>query len=266
MAHSPTSLTSLDVKLRRHLQTLRCVVCADRLDLTDDNLRCVGCGQQVPIVEGVPFLIANGGQISQALGGHMEALFRFPVFYQAKIKLLGLLNTTDDLDLKSYLDQKSVIDVGCGSFIYGYDSTLPRSIVGIDLVPQSVRVITKSDPANLYAVADAKKIPFADKSYDTALLRFVIHHVPGDTAELLREVARVTQSYLIIFDHVRSDVPWQRSLQTTYWRTFDSGFHYNTMSEWDELLRPYRVVAFRRTGKMFGNVCQIILDLRQSAQ
>ena len=50
-----------------------------------------------------------------------------------------------------------------------------------------------------------------------------------------------------------------------YWKVFDSGCHYNSLSEWDRLLSPYRVVAFQRTGKMFGNVCQIVLDLQERA-
>lgn len=235
--------------------------CGGVLELTNDSLQCAGCGQQFPIASGIPLLIEELDIATQEAAGHMEALFRFPSFYRFKHGLLKRLNKTPDLAMSEFLRQKKVVDVGCGPFSYGYDVTLPLNIVGLDLSPPFVRAMSQQDPENLYLVASAKKIPFANKSFDTALLRFVIHHIPGDTAELLREVARVTRGHLIIFDHVRSEVPWQAKVQTTYWKTFDSGHQYHTMREWDVLLTPYRIVEFRRTGKMFGNVCQIVLDL-----
>ena len=248
-------------KLLDHLKVMRCPRCGAQLTPVEMALSCSGCSGRFPIVDGMPLLLEDPDGISQAKAGHAEALFRFPSFYKLKHNVLSVLNATDDLNLGDLIREKRVVDVGCGPFTYGYDATLPASIVGLDRSPQFVRAIGERDPANLYLVADAKKIPFADKAFDTAFLRFVIHHIPGDTSELLREVARVTRGHLVIFDHVRSDVPWQRAIQMTYWNAFDSGHHYNTMGEWDELLRPYRVVQFRRTGQMFGNVCQIVLDL-----
>jgi SAM-dependent methyltransferase len=255
-------MTPTGTKLLNHLNAMRCVSCAERLELSESGLHCLGCGQHFPISDDVPYLLDSHDSASQELAGHMEALFRFPAFYWLKINLLLKLNKTDDLELRDYLHQKAVLDVGCGPFYYGYDATLASSIVGLDLSRQFVRAMNGRDPKNLYLVANAKKIPFAKKSFDVSFLRYVIHHIPGDTSQLLAEVARVTRQYLIIFDHVRSDVPWQRAIQTAYWKSFDSGHHYNTMGEWDELLRPYKVAAFHRTGRMFGNICQIILDLR----
>ena len=249
-------------KLQRHLDQRHGVGCGGRLQLVWDALRCAECGEGFPIQDGAPFLIDSADRAGQKLSGHMEALFRFPAFYQVKIRLLLMLNKTNDVSLTDLLRGKSVLDVGCGPFIYGYDSTLPSSLVGIDLSPQFVHAMSRRDQRNLFMVANARKIPFASKSFDVSFLRYVIHHIPGDTATLLTEVARVTREHLVIFDHVRSDVPWKEAIQSTYWKTFDSGHHYNTRREWDELLRPYRVAAFQRTGRMFGNVCQIILDLQ----
>jgi SAM-dependent methyltransferase len=250
--------------IARHLSSMHCVGCGGALAATSGALSCRKCGQKFPIKGDVPYLLDAGDRAGQEAAGHMEALFRFPSFYWLKIRLLLWLNKTDDLSLRKYLERQSVLDVGCGPFIYGYDAKLPKSIVGLDLSPQFVRAMSRHDLNNLYLVASARKIPFIDQAFNVSFLRYVIHHIPGDTGELLAEVARVTSGYLIIFDHVKSDVPWQRAIQTTYWKAFDSGHHYNTMAEWDALLRPYKVVAFRRTGRMFGNICQIILDLRRS--
>ena len=255
-------MDKISAKLRKHLDSMRCVCCAERLEMTDAGLRCVACNREFPIADGLLSLLDERDAASQKLAGHMEALFHFPSFYWLKINLLLKLNRTDDLTLSDHIRQKTVLDVGCGPFIYGYDAKLPSHIVGLDLSRQFVRAMGEHDPNNLYLVANARKIPFADQSFDVSFLRYVIHHIPVDTGELLAEAARVTRQYLIIFDHVRSDVPWQRAIQTSYWQAFDSGHHYNTMSEWNELLRPYKVAAFRRTGQMFGNISQIILDLR----
>lgn len=255
-------MATMNAKLLSHLDAMRCVHCSGPLRLGEACLSCVACGRQFSFANGVPMLLDDQDSATQVGARHMEALFRFPSFYRLKFNLLRILNPTDDLNVADFLRQKRIVDVGCGPFTYGYDVTLPQSIVGLDLSPQFVRAMSEHDPMNLYVVANAKKIPFADKTFDTALLRFVIHHVPGNTAELLHEVARVTRSHLIIFDHVRSDVPWQRTVQIAYWNAFDSGHHYNSLQEWEELLSPYNVVTFRRTGRMFGNICQIILDLR----
>jgi SAM-dependent methyltransferase len=267
-AHSATGLasSSTDAPLLRHLETLRCVQCGGRLELAaSPGLGCTGCGRLFPVEGGIPLLVEDAGRVSQAAAGHAESLFRFPSFYRFKHDLLQHLNPTDTIELAGHLRGQSVIDVGCGPFSYGYDLTLPSSIVGLDLSPEFARASAQQYPQNLYVVASAKKIPFADDTFDTALLRFVMHHIPGDMAELLREVARVTRKRLIIFDHVRSDVPWKRSVQTTYWSLFDSGHHYNTVGEWEELLRPYGVLEARRSGRMFGNVCHLVLDLERSS-
>ena len=257
-------MATLDAKLLDYLDAMRCVRCGGQLKLAETFLRCAACSHQFPIADGVPLILDDQDRAERPTAGHMEALFRFPSLYRMKINLLRRLNTTAELTLAHFLQQKRVVDVGCGPFIYGYDATLPRSIVGLDLSAEFVRAIGDRDPANLYVVANARKIPFADKTFDIAFLCFVIHHVPGDTAPLLHEVARVTRNHLIIFDHVRSDVAWKRNVQTAYWNLLDSGHHYNTLGEWDELLRPYCVVEFLRTGRMFGNVCEIVLDLRGS--
>lgn len=210
---------------------------------------------------GMPCLLDRKDRIGQEASGHMEALFRFPTFYRLKHDLLRHLNKTEDLDLTEFLSRRSVLDVGCGPFSYGFDTDLPASLVGLDLSSEFVRAMAAKDPESLYIVSSAKNIPFADNTFDTALLRFVIHHIPGDTAELLREVARVTRRHIVIFDHVRSDVPWKRFVQMAYWNAFDSGHHYHSVEEWEALMRPYRVMASNRSGLMFGNVCKIVLDL-----
>jgi SAM-dependent methyltransferase len=250
----------------KHLEALRCVHCGGGLQSAPPALRCAACAREFPVRGGIPFLLEDEGRAAQQAAGHAESLFRFPSFYRMKHDLLERLNKTEPVELTAHLGGKHVLDVGCGPFSYGYDLSLPASIAGFDLSPEFVRASAAQYPESFYFVASARKIPFADKSFDTALLRFVLHHIPGDLASLLREVARVTRERIVIFDHVRSDVPWQRSIQTTYWKLFDSGHHYNTVAEWDALLAPYRVLEARRSGQMFGNVCHIVLDVASAPE
>jgi SAM-dependent methyltransferase len=250
-----------EVLLRHHLDTLICVRCGAKLEFVPPDLRCTACKREFAMDRGIPILLEDEGRATQQAAGPAESLFRFPSIYRLKHDLLQHLNKTNPIELSDHLRGQRVLDVGCGPFSYGYDRSLPRSIAGLDLSPEFVQASAREYGDSFHLVASANRIPFADKTFDTALLRFVIHHIPGDTRQLLREVARVTRRRLIIFDHVRSDLPWQSSVQTTYWKMFDSGHHYNTVAEWEELLRPYRVLESRRSGLMFGNVCHIALDL-----
>lgn len=191
-------------------------------------------------------------------------LFSRPLLYRTKVNLLLRLNKTDDISVEQLLLGKSVLDVGCGPFTYGYDTKLPGSITGIDLSPQFVQSMSAQDPNNFYMVASAGKIPYADKSFDVSLLRYILHHIPDHTENILREVARVTRGQILIIDHVRSEFFLQSKIQAAYWTVFDGGHHYYSIREWDRLLAPFTVTTFRRTGKMFGNICQIILQSTES--
>lgn len=249
------------INLQTQLKSLACIYCRSSLTIVGKTLRCTHCHYQFPIINGLPMMLDLndfGSVQTTKLGA--EALFTKPLLYKAKINLLLRLNKTDDISVDNILLGKAVLDIGCGPFTYGYDTKLPASITGIDLSPQFVQSMSAADPSNFYIVASAAKIPYVDKSFDVSLLRYILHHIPGSTEGILKEVARVTRGPILIFDHVLSESSLQRKIQARYWALFDGGHHYYSMKEWDRLLSPYKVTTFRRTGRMFGNICQIIMQ------
>jgi ubiquinone/menaquinone biosynthesis C-methylase UbiE len=79
--------------------------------------------------------------------------------------------------------------------------------------------------------APAEELPFADRSFDTVTLVYVLCTVP-DPAAALREVARVLKpdGRLLFIEHVRSPEPglarWQDRLHRP-WLVFANGCHCN---------------------------------------
>src|SRR5262245_57497157 len=85
-----------------------------------------------------------------------------------------------------------IVDAGCGSAKWpihlrrlGYD------VVGIDLSAEACRVARANDPTVVLAVADARRLPFADGSVDGVLSLGVVEHDERGPLAGLREVRRI---------------------------------------------------------------------------
>jgi len=83
----------------------------------------------------------------------------------------------------------SVLDIGCKD-CYPWGGELKKNVVGIDLDVWRV---------GTFIQADARFLPFMDKSFDTVLmLEFFEHVAPSERAGILSEVRRVCRSRAII--------------------------------------------------------------------
>ena len=105
--------------------------------------------------------------------------------------------------------KSSVLDVGCAKGFMLYD--LSKLIPGINLrgIDVSEYAINNSVPEirNLIQVANAKKIPFPDNSFDVVISINTIHNLErAECAEALREITRVSKKYsFITVDAYRND-------------------------------------------------------------
>jgi len=97
--------------------------------------------------------------------------------------------------------KSSVLDVGCAKGFMLYD--LFKLIPGINLrgIDISEYAINNSVPEikKFVQIADAKKIPFPDNSFDVVISINTVHNLDrAECAEALREITRVSKKYSFI--------------------------------------------------------------------
>jgi SAM-dependent methyltransferase len=93
----------------------------------------------------------------------------------------------------------SLLDVGAGDGSLG--AALQAFRPGTTVVGLEVALRTATRPGVRMVRFDGRRIPFADGSFDVALLSNVLHHA-GDPLALLIEVRRVARKRIIIKDHL----------------------------------------------------------------
>lgn len=189
----------------------------------------------------------------------MEKIFQYPILYNMKMQLCSLLNPHPNFNISNYLLNKKVLNVGCGPRNYYIDEKLPSELVGFDMSPQFISTIQKNSNRGFYYVGSIQEIPFPDEYFNTTLMVSVLHHLSFEHSEIIKELARVTKEILIIYDHKLSSRTIERLIQSIYWEISDGGTKYNTEEEWDKLLKPFRVIEKRFTGRLFNNISQFIL-------
>jgi ubiquinone/menaquinone biosynthesis C-methylase UbiE len=105
-------------------------------------------------------------------------------------------------------------------------------------------------------VAHAESLPFPDKTFDVSLFLFVFHHMPTEIwRTALDEAMRVSRESVIIVDHLRSDEPFARAVQDTWWNTTDHGIRYATRGEWSDFLKGEKILEYTEHGILFKNIC-----------
>lgn len=202
-----------------------------------------------------------------ALSG-MEKTFAFPELYNRLVKLKAILaGAIPHLGTQSVVAGRHVLDVGCGPTLRAehaeHDADSAASYTGIELSLPFLKSARKENPGEhfFFAQASIDSIPFPDKSFDTTIVSFVIHHVPGDPAKVIEELKRVTRKHLVIYDHLRSDNPLASFIQSVYWKSFDGGCNYMTRSEWQRALGSLSKTAETRNGP-FGQVLRMVLEIQ----
>ncbi len=187
-----------------------------------------------------------------------EQLFRHPSLYTAKVEFLNRLNGTAAFPVAGLVAGKEVLDVGCGSSSQHYPADTPRRRTGVDTSSEMVAAARRLHPAGDYRVGSADKLPFPDKSFDAALLLFVLHHMePVLWAGALAEASRVARESVLVLDHVKHESALLGGVQQAWWDAADGGSIYRRKGDWDRVLSDagLMVLDYRRAGAMFGNIC-----------
>jgi ubiquinone/menaquinone biosynthesis C-methylase UbiE len=83
---------------------------------------------------------------------------------------------------------RSVLDIGCGDGTFcRFITDEARLVAGVDL---DSTVLPPPSSGQVFALASAEQLPFADSAFDAVTMTMVLHHVDADRA--LSEAARVT--------------------------------------------------------------------------
>ncbi len=99
------------------------------------------------------------------------------------------------------LAHPSLLDVGCGSGYYRtvFEHLVPGGVdyQGIDYSPAMIALARQQDPQGNFAVADATKLPYPNKSFDIVFNGVSLMHIL-DFRDAIREAARVARRYVIL--------------------------------------------------------------------
>ncbi len=139
----------------------------------------------------------------------------------------------------------TALDIGCGTGAIG--KLIEEKRGNIEFT--GVDVLVRKDAVIPVMIFDGKKLPFADKSFDFALLIDVLHHTDNQL-ELLQEAARVSRHFVLLKDHFCQSA-WDRlCLRFMDWvgnRAYDIDLPYNYLSEasWQGLFGQCRLESDR---------------------
>ncbi len=246
-----------------------CPECHGELCESDNKERmlvCSECKYKIPIISDIPVFVSQLKK--EKKHGFSEKIFENPLIYYSYIKAKSLIWKDEDIGINEYTRDNNVLDIGCGPSmkLYYYEKYTndAMSVTGVDL---SLSFILKSKAENPekkfdFAVASIEKLPFPDKCFDTAIIAFVIHHVPIENFPIFEEILRVTKNHIIILDHIRSDNRPRAAIQMLYWNVMDGGCNYLSKSEWQEFLKPVEVVKMVQTGAIFGHVVKFVCRIK----
>lgn len=156
-------------------------------------------------------------------------------------------------DCRDFIKKKEkILDLGCGSGIIAeaFKEFFEAEVTGVDIKDQRIFNIP-------FEIIDGKNLAFPDKSFDTVLINYVLHHSDEPTA-LLREAGRVAKKIIIYED--LSENFLSRIYCKLHNLTFNiffqkekanSGF-FKTSKEWENIFQEMGfTVIFKKTVNNF---------------
>jgi ubiquinone/menaquinone biosynthesis C-methylase UbiE len=118
---------------------------------------------------------------------------------------------TEDKDALAQLShllppKARVLDVGCAA---GRDAKILKDIgftvTGIDLAEKLLDIARKSYPDITFILADMRKLPFEDESFDAVWASAVLHHITkNEMPGALQEIRRVLVPGGVLYVHTKA--------------------------------------------------------------
>lgn len=132
--------------------------------------------------------------------------------------------------------ESKVLDVGCakGFMLYDFTQIIPGiGVSGIDISEYAI-ANAKEEVKNCLQVADARKLPFEDKSFDLVISINTLHNLEReDFKKAIRELERVSRGgKFITMDAYRSD---EEKIRMDMWNL--TALTYMHVDEWKQFLK-----------------------------
>ncbi len=132
--------------------------------------------------------------------------------------------------------QSSILDVGCakGFMLHDFRELIPGiSVRGVDVSGYAIDQAL-SDVKPFLQVADAKALPFADKSFDLVISINTIHNLDlHDCKNAIREIQRVSRNHAFLtVDAYRNE---EEKRRMDMWNL--TALTYMSTTEWEKLFR-----------------------------
>lgn len=258
---------------RTLFRILQCPTCrSQRLYVVADGVHCADCGSVYPFCHGYIDLMPQGADFDyvskyvaeeQQLAEELDYRELAPALLAAGVRNRALQH------LLRFQPDDIVLDNGCGN---GRFATWNADLAGL---------MVGSDPATLFADtalekvaltrADARRLPFADASFDKAFSIDVLEHFPRHVIDAyLQETARVLRpgGQMLIFSNTREASPIQpiidvsRHLGRLFVRIGLYDFerearrksdHIKALQRWEDVLAAVEYSGLRPVNVVFWN-------------
>ena len=127
----------------------------------------------------------------------------------------------------------TVLEVGCGSGA-NLQWIVPRcrAAWGVDISPAALEALARAVPEATGTLAEARSLPFGDRSFDLAFTAGVLIHQPETSVEqVVQEIVRVSRRYVLALEydapstevipyHGQTDALFRRDYEALFRRLF----------------------------------------------
>ncbi len=113
----------------------------------------------------------------------------------------------------SDVDGKKVLEIGCGNLEFSYLRERTASYIGIDISSNALIGAMLRHPGIMLIQADAASLPFADRTFETAVAVCITTCLGWGAKEMIREAGRVLRTDgILVFDIVHRDLYAKHSI------------------------------------------------------
>jgi ubiquinone/menaquinone biosynthesis C-methylase UbiE len=149
----------------------------------------------------------------------IESLYHYEAFNRMRTHRAEALISHIYPDGISSSEKVLEIGTGKGDMFRVLSTMYPQQITSLDIEDQVVS--TNRVPGDRL-IADGARLPFADDSFDSIVLCFVLHHIPeGIIPDVIQECLRTAKKTIILEDSIDGNTPLKQWLTEFYVKGFD---------------------------------------------